>query len=104
MAIQSLANVKVCHKVENSGNEHALIIIKNIFETAQSDVTIVAYDLRNKEVSNAPEYVNALKDFLDRDNVSLRIFLSEFDKTIMDGMIMLYSQQYQIQKHTEVTK
>lgn len=59
----------------NEGNAHALIICRNIFSTAESKIRIAANQLYNDEVVNTPEYIDAMRGFLDKHGTSLDVII-----------------------------
>ena len=61
----------------NKGDEHAKIIFENIFRTATKQIRIAAYNLWNSAVVNTPEYLGALKSYLDKPDTKLQILLIE---------------------------
>lgn len=79
IALSQLAARRESHVFYNEGNEHALIVFKTIFDNAKREVFIVARDLTNAEVSNAPQYVESLRAFLERDGAKLNIMLTSFN-------------------------
>lgn len=60
----------------NEGNEHALIICKNIFRTADSKIRIAANQLYNDEVVNKDEYIEAMRGFLDKEGTRLHVIIT----------------------------
>lgn len=60
----------------NEGNEHALIICKNIFRTANNQICIAANQLYNDEVVNREEYIEAMRGFLDKEGTQLHIIIT----------------------------
>ena len=61
----------------NRGNEHALIILSNIFRNAKSHIRIAANRLYNDEVVNTKEYIDSMKTFLDREGSLLSILITK---------------------------
>lgn len=82
-AISQLAERREPHLFYNEGNEHALVVFKTIFRNAKRNIYIVAKDLINKQVSNAPEYIDSLGGFLERNDVELNIMLTSCDPKAM---------------------
>lgn len=79
----------------NEGNAHALIICKNIFSTAESKIRIAANQLYNDEVVDTPEYIAAMRSFLDKPGATLHIIICNAprrDEVHQDGTFygMLY--------------
>ena len=62
----------------NSDEDHALDVLVQLFQTAQSKVRIFAGCLC-KHVGNEPEYVIALSEFIERGG-TLHILLNAFDE------------------------
>lgn len=61
----------------NRGNEHALIILSNIFRNAKSHIRIAANRLYNDEVVNTKEYIDSMRTFLDREGSQLSILITK---------------------------
>lgn len=76
-SVATLASRRESHLFFNEGNEHALIVFKNIFNNARKSLYLVANDLTNTEVCNHRDYIDSLKAYLDRKDVTLCIILSE---------------------------
>lgn len=60
----------------NEGNEHALIICKNIFRTASNQIRIAANQLYNDEIVNKEEYIENMKSFLDKEGTKLNVIIT----------------------------
>lgn len=74
--VHETALAKTDYLFHNEGNDHALIICRNIFETAESIIRISANQLYNDEVVNKPEYIRAMRNFLDKENSQLKIIIT----------------------------
>lgn len=81
-AVQHYANTKEDYMLHNEGERHALVIFENLFRTSKSHVRIVAKDLANKEVVNTPEYINAMRVFLNNPSSQLDILLSGINPSV----------------------
>lgn len=81
-ALSQLAERREPHIFYNEGNQHALIVFKTIFKNAKKEIYIVAKDLTNTEVSNASQYIESLKSFLEREDAKLNIMLTSFNKDV----------------------
>ena len=77
LAVKSYAERGEDYLFHNEGNEHALIILSNIFANAKSHIRIAANMLYNDEVVNTEEYVGKLKSFLDKSDTRLSIIVSK---------------------------
>lgn len=75
-AVQNYARDGVDYLFHNRGDEHALIILSNIFRNARSHIRIVANRLYNDEVVNTEEYIGSMKAFLDQKDTRLSIFIT----------------------------
>lgn len=64
----------------NNGPKHASIILKNIFDNATSIIRIAADELSDEEVVDTPEYINAIKNFLNKEGTKLYILLTQYNK------------------------
>lgn len=67
----------------NADNEKALAVFVELFHRAQQRIRLFAGSLLNEEVSNNPQYISALSDFLEKDGVKLEILLNEPDEEKM---------------------
>jgi len=96
--IANLANIKDDYIFPNSSQQHATVVMCNIFRTAEEYVYIVAQDLAG-HVSNA-DYVKALKDFLEKDDVELRVILDQRPVFRSEAINMILEQK----NHSQNTK
>lgn len=76
IAVQNYARDGVNYLFHNKGDEHALIILSNIFKNAKSHIRIAANKLYNDEVVNTIEYVESMKAFLDKKDTRLDILIT----------------------------
>ena len=76
IAVENYARNGVSYLFHNRGDEHALIILTNIFKNARSHIRIAANRLYNDEVVNTREYVESMKAFLDQKDTRLDIFIT----------------------------
>lgn len=77
IAVKDYASKNVDYLFHNEGNEHALIILTNIFENAKDHIRIAANQLYNDEVVNTEAYVNAIKAFLDKGDTRLSVIITK---------------------------
>lgn len=77
IAVESYAARNVDYLFHNEGNEHALIILTNIFANAKDHIRIAANRLYNDEVVNTEAYVNAIKAFLDKGDTRLSVIITK---------------------------
>lgn len=77
-AVEYYAAKKINYLLFNKGDEHAKIILENIFKNANSIIRIAARSLSNEVASN-DAYINSLTEFLNKPKTELRIFLSDTD-------------------------
>lgn len=75
-AVQNYAENGVDYIFHNRGDEHALIILTNIFKNAKEKIRIAANRLYNDEVVNTAEYINSIKEFLDKKDTHLYILIN----------------------------
>ena len=61
----------------NEGDEHALIILTNLFANANNHIRIAANRLYNDEVVNTPEYIKSMNEFLNKKDTKLSIIISK---------------------------
>ncbi len=76
IAVQNYARNGVDYLFHNRGDEHALIILSNIFRNAKRHIRIAANKLYNDEVVNTEEYINSIKAFLDQKDTRLSILIT----------------------------
>jgi hypothetical protein len=88
-SIESLANNRDSMIFMNSGNEHAAIVMGNIFKHSKQDIRIFAGNL-NGAVSGDDYYQEHLSNFLDSGG-KLKILLQEFDKNNPPEIFNLFS-------------
>lgn len=60
----------------NSSEEHAIVVLSEMFKVAQENIRIFAGCLY-EHVGNSPEYIQALSDFIER-NGTVKILLNKF--------------------------
>ena len=68
MAVKDYAANNTPYLFHNQGDEHALIILTNLFINAKEHIRIAANKLYNDEVVNTKEYINSMRSFLDRND------------------------------------
>ncbi|PJI24227.1 hypothetical protein CTM59_08805 [Prevotella intermedia] len=76
-AIEQYAKERKNSLILNGGNEHALIILENIFKNAEKKIRIAAEQLYNDEVVNTPCYIDSMRKFLNRDKTELCIIIAK---------------------------
>lgn len=76
IAVSDYARNKKDYLFHNEGNEHALIILTNIFLNANSHIRIAANKLYNDEVVNTKEYIDAICNFLNKKDTRLEIIIT----------------------------
>lgn len=76
-AVERYARDKKDYLFHNGGNDHALIILENLFKNANSKIRIAAQQLINDEVVNTDVYINSMYEFLNRENTTLYIILAK---------------------------
>ena len=76
-AVEDYARDGVDYLFHNKGDEHALIILSNLFKNAKKQIRIAANKLCNDSVVNTKDYLDSMKVFLDRGNTKLSILVTE---------------------------
>ncbi|PIN28957.1 hypothetical protein [Prevotella intermedia] len=76
-AVEHYARDKKDYLFHNGGNEHALIILENLFKNANYEICIAAQQLINDEVVNTDVYIDSMREFLNREKTKLRIILAQ---------------------------
>lgn len=76
-AVEHYARDKKDYLFHNGGNEHALIILENLFKNANYKIRIAAQQLINDEVVNTDVYIDSMREFLNREKTELHIILAK---------------------------
>lgn len=76
-AVEHYARDKKDYLFHNGGNEHALIILENLFKNANYKIRIAAQQLINDEVVNTDVYMDSMREFLNREKTELHIILAK---------------------------
>lgn len=76
MAVKEYASKNIDYLFHNQGDEHALIILTNLFMNAKNHVRIAANKLYNDEVVNTKDYIDSMRSFLDRNDTKLSILIT----------------------------
>lgn len=74
-AVEDYARRGVNYLFHNKGDEHALIILSNLFKNAKKHIRIAANRLCDDSVVNTKEYIDSMKTFLDRDDTILDMLI-----------------------------
>lgn len=77
MAVKDYAANNTPYLFHNQGDEHALIILTNLFINAKEHIRIAANKLYNDEVVNTKEYIDSMRSFLDRNDTKLSILITK---------------------------
>lgn len=77
MAVKEYASKNINYLFHNKGDEHALIILTNLFVNAKKHIRIAANKLYNDEVVNRKEYIESMKSFLDKNDTRLSILITK---------------------------
>lgn len=85
-AVRFLASTHRNFDIKNEGNEHARIVLTNLFLNAKKEVRIVANTLRN-EVVDSREYQDALDSFLGRVGAKLQIIINQLPDNANEEII-----------------
>ena len=75
--VRQLSDKKENRVFLNSDPKHALEVLTEIFRQSESVIRIFAASLC-REVSNEPDYIEALSDFIEKDG-QLRVLLNRYD-------------------------
>lgn len=81
IAVKDYASKNRNYLFHNQGDEHALIILTNLFANAKHHVRIAANKLYNDEVVNTRDYIDSMKSFLDRNDTRLSILITNRPST-----------------------
>ena len=86
----------------NSSEEHAIVVLSEIFKVAQSNIRIFAGCLY-EHVGNSPEYIQALSDFIERDG-SVKILLNKFtpEEGVKSNLFKRLAYYQEIGKSVEI--
>lgn len=74
--VRRLAYNKEPYLIDNKSSQHAIILLKYIFETAEDNIQIVAGTL-NSSVTNSKAYIQALEAFLKKPDTTVDIIVME---------------------------
>lgn len=62
----------------NSSPRHAQIVLTKIIEKTQKHLCIYCGNMTTFEIFDNPDYLNALKNYLNKENVQVEILLSDY--------------------------
>lgn len=91
--VKSLADKKDGFPFHNSGEEHAAIVMSNIFRTAQKELFIIAGDFNGK-VSSNPDYLLEFKSFLERGGSAQILLDKDFENINAELQTLLKFYNY----------
>ena len=77
-AVEVLAKNEVDQIIFNSGDEHALIVLKNIFSNSREEIRILAGGLHNN-VTDSKVYIDAISTFIIKNNGKVKILLDNYN-------------------------
>lgn len=69
----------------NADNEKALSVFVELFHRANEMIRLYSGALVNTEVSNNPQFIAALSDFLEKDGVKLEILLNDYRECLFEN-------------------
>lgn len=78
----------------NADNEKALAVFVELFKRAKSRIRLFSGSLLNLEVSNNPQFISALSDFLEREGVKLEILLNNYQENEMRNTALFKRLSY----------
>ena len=90
-AVESYARERKNYTFHNKGNEHAKIILPLIFRNAKREVRIAAQNLWNQELVNTSEYIESAKSYLDKQNTTFHIIVTNFPKKEIEKALEINS-------------
>ena len=90
-AVEFNAQQKNNFYFKNDGDAKALIVFKNIYNTANKDIQLVAKNLDN-DLTTSKEYLDAIKKFLTRRDTTLDILLS--DEVNLNNNLFILLKEY----------
>lgn len=96
----NLAQNRVNRTFLNSDEEHALIVLINMFKCANDTIRIFAGNLC-KHIGNAPEYIEAISDFIER-NGKVRILLNEYDAKYLSESNLFKRLSYYLSEGSDI--
>lgn len=77
--IENLARDNKDEVFFNSSDDHALIVLKQIVRSVKNELKIYCGNLCT-QVSNNIDYLNALKEFLDRSGTKIQVLFADFNE------------------------
>lgn len=99
IAIENLAKNNDSSTFNNSGPDHAAIVLGNIFKNSNHCVNIVAGDF-NGIVSDNEYYLNALRNYLNKNKPLNIIFENEPNK---DSLALALLRKYMLSASSQIT-
>lgn len=82
--VKNLADSKKDELFLNSGDEHAEVVLSQIFRSSEKVVRIFAGNLIRFADKN--NYINALMSFIDKEDTELKILLNDYSNECIDRM------------------
>jgi len=80
-SIKRLAKERRNEIVYNSNAEHAVILLSELIKNAERYVHIVCKDM-NREVMDAPEYIDAVRKFLSEANHKMKVLITDYNSKL----------------------
>lgn len=99
-AVEHFAINKENEVLSNSGPDHAVIIFKNIFRTAENEISLYANDIFSQEnpITTDFAYMNAMKSFLEKKDTRLRIILRNYNEATSNNPLRDLIRTYSAEK------
>jgi DNA-directed RNA polymerase beta' subunit len=85
-SIRYLAENQKNEIVYNSDSEHALVVLSELIKNASNYVHIVCKNM-DPVVADKPEYLSAVKFFLEKNNTEMKILLTDYEESLKERKI-----------------
>lgn len=79
--VSELANCQIDRVFLNSDEDHALVVLVNLFRHAKEEVRIFAACLC-EHIGNEPQYIEAISELIERKG-KVRILLNKYDENLV---------------------
>lgn len=99
-AVEYFAVKKENEVLSNSGPDHAVIIFKNIFRTAENEISLYANDIFSPKnpITTDFVYMDAMESFLDKKDARLRIILRNYNEETSNNPLRDLIRKYPSEK------
>jgi glycogen synthase len=84
--VKHLAEKHSSKIIYNADKDHAVILLSELIKNSKESVRIVCKNM-DPDVTGKPDYLKAMKSFLDKDGTEVKILMTDYykDKSIFDN-------------------